>query len=676
MPSYSNLIYAGGYYGQQSRLAFSIQPFTSVAVGYDKVELTWAQLGNPEGAAFNAIRLVRNQVTFPETQEDGVILWEEYSLTGSPSLTTFEDGFDNFEDDNEHNDSPLIGGRFAYYRMWLRKDDDVWYRAGDTYVLIPQDHGTTAFTGTAAQTTHDKFMDLIPKVYTTATQSPLDNVDPESTLYTFLKGFSLTLDELLTYVDVLKPNYSGLSTPPPVVSLQAQQLGIPLEYSLGLRAMKKMVREAVFLHNNKGTALGVGTLAENLTGFSPTVTRTKNLMLTMQDSTFYKGLGNWLPGGSCTLTVEDSVYHDTSETNVSDKTYTAKVVASSASSFIFNGENKPKTLGIPVTAEEDYQLVFFALTSTASRSVTAKVTWYDYMGTAVGNASQTFSLTANTWAKNVSSSWEAPATAAYAAVRLSFSGAATFYLDKVQFALYESSTPSYEEARGVNVFLSPSKTNLIKNPSFEETTTLWDITDEENSLVESTLAQAVGLSQMLESVTNTDALTQYTTESDPGVSVGHFYTASLYAKTVLGTEEFELKLTATSGSDVTVETIGPVTLTNEWQRIHVTLFVPSTYDETTFLTVDFVGEETTGNTVHLDSVQLEASYLPTDYFDGEFPFEYGAMWAGTENESVSYLYPNKEIKIPRLIANLAEYMPIGTTYSVSTYDGLEYIGIS
>lgn len=676
MPSYSNLVYAGGYYGQQSRLAFSVQPFTAVAVDYDKVELTWAQLPNPEGAAFNAIRLVRNQVTFPETQEDGVILWEENSLTGVPSLTTFEDGFDNLLDSNEHNDAPLLGGRFAYYRMWLRKDDNIWYEAGDAYVIIPQDHGVSAFAGTASQTTHDKFMDLIPKVYTTATQSPIDNVDPTSTLYTFLKGFSLTLDELLTYADVLKPNYSGLSTPPQVVSLQAQQLGMPLEPALGLRAMKRLVREAVYLHNNKGTALGVQTLAESLTGFSPTVTQTKNLMLSMQDSTFYKNVGNWLPGGSCTIAVEDSVYHNTTETNVSDKTYTAKVVASSTSSFISNGENKPKTLGIPVTGGEDYQLVFFALTATASRSITAKVTWYDYTGTAVDNDSQTFSLTANTWAKNVSSSWEAPATAAYAAVRLSFSGAATFYLDKVQFALYESSTPSYEEARGVNVFLAPSKTNLVKNPSFEEMNAFWDVTDDGNELVASTLSQAVGLSQMLESTTNTGALTQYTTESDAGLSVGHFYTASLYAKTVSGAEDFELTLTATSGVDTVTATTSTVELTDEWQRIHVTLFVPATYDETTFLTVDFIGAETTGNLVHLDGVQLESSYLPTDYFDGEFPAAYGAMWAGTENESVSYLYPNKDIKVPRLIANLAEYMPIGTTFSVSTYAGLEYIGIS
>ena len=681
MPSYSNLIYAGGYYGQQSRLSFSVQPFTAVAVDYGKVELNWASLSNPEGAAFNAVRLVRNQVTFPETQEDGVILWEETSLTGPFSRAGYEDGFDNFEDDNEHNDSPLIGGRFAYYRMWLRKDDDVWYRAGDAYVLIPQDHGTTAFTGTASQTTHDKFMDLIPKIYTTATQSPVDNVDPESTLYTFLKGFSLTLDELLTYVDVLKPNYSGLSTPPPIVSLQAQQLGIPLEYSLGLRAMKKMVREAVFLHNNKSTTLGVGTLAENLTGFSPTVTQTKNLMLTMQDSTFYKGVGNWLVNGNGTIQSANNFAPASGLENAADVTYTGKVVTSSNNVKISNGVSRPKTTGVPVSGDVDYNFSFYSYfdgdPGVDEALPTATVHWFDYTGAFIDSDTDAAIVdTANNWMRqtfNVTS----PVNAAYAAFDIQFNIDGTWYIDRVQLALAEEFvTPSYEEARGVKVFLAPSKTNLVKNPSFEEMNAFWDITDDGNDLVDSTLPQAAGVSQMLESTTNTDALTQYTTESDAGLSVGHFYTASLYAKTVSGTEDFELTLTATSGLDTVTETTGTVELTDEWQRIHVTLFVPSTYDETTFLTVDFVGAETTGNLIHLDGVQLEASYLPTDYFDGEFPDAYGAMWAGTANESVSYLYPNRQVKIPRLLANLAEYMPIGTTYSVSTYAGLEYIGIS
>jgi phage tail-like protein len=678
MPSYSNLVYAGGYYGQQSRLSFSVQPFTSVAIDYDKVLLTWAPLPNPDGEAFNAVRLVRNQVTFPETQEDGLILWEEDQLTGPFSKSTFVDGYDNLLDENEHNDSPLIGGRFAYYRMWLRKDDNVWYEAGDTYLIIPQDHGATAFAGTTAQTTHDKVMDLLPKVYTTATQSPIDNVDPESTLYRFLKGFSLTLDELLTYADVLKPNYSGLSTPPQVVSLQAQQLGLPMESSLGLRAMKHLVREAVYLHNNKGTLLGVQTLAESLTGFAPTVTQTRNLMLSIQDSTFYKGVGNWTPVGNCNIVSAANIPIVTGIEGCADLTYTGKVTVSTTGAKLSNGNLLPKTRGIPVLPETNYEVSFqhkFDSGSTASLSLTA--TWYDYLGTAIDSEVVTGLSSSSTWAL-AENTFESPAEATYLGIDITFPSTGTYYIDMVQVAQEnpDSLNAPYEEPRGVNVFLAPSKVNLVKNPSFDELNALWDITDDGNELVDSTFAHAFGTSQMLESTTNTDALTQYTTESDAGIPAGQFYTASLYAKTVSGTEDFELTLTATSGLDTVTETTGTVTLTDEWQRIHVSLFVPSTYDETTFLTIDFVGEETTGNVIHLDGVQLEASYLPTDYFDGEFPDVYGAMWAGTENESVSYLYPNRHVKIPRLVANLAEYMPIGTPFAISTYAGLEYIGIS
>ena len=681
MPSYSNLVYAGGYYGQAARLSFSVQPFTAVAIDYDKVLLTWSAIQNPSGEVFNAVRLVRNQVTFPETQEDGVILWEETQLTGPFSKSTFVDGYDNLLDDNEHNDSPLIGGRFAYYRMWLRKDDNVWYEAGDTYLVIPKDHGATAFAGTSTQTTHDKVMDLLPKVYTTATQSPIDNVDTESTLYQFLKGFSLTLDELLTYADVLKPNYSGLSTPPQVVSLQAQQLGLPLESALGLRAMKRLVREAVYLHNNKGTSLGVQTLAESLTGFAPTVTQTKNMMLTMQDSTFYKGIGSWLVIGDGTIEAADNFSPSSGLETVSDITYTGEVITNVDGVKISNGVSSPKTKGVPVSGEVDYNFSFYSFFKSDpgvdTPYPTATVHWFDYTGALI--SSDTDSSVADAYGSWVRQSMNvtSPEGAAFAAFDIELNLAGTWYIDRAQFALAEeATTPSFEEARGVNVFLAPSKTNLLKNPSFDALNSFWVIDDNGSSLVDSTFAHASGLSQMLESITNTSALTQYTSESDPGITVGHFYTASIYAKTESGTEDFELTLTATSGTDTVSETSGTVTLTDAWQRIHVTLFVPATYDETTYLTVDFIGAETTGNTIHLDGAQLEATYLPTDYFDGEYPEVYGAMWAGTENESVSYLYPNKHVKIPRLVANLAEYMPIGTTYAISTYAGLEYIGIS
>lgn len=679
MPKYNNVLYAGGYYGQQSRLAFSVQPFTAVTIDYDKVHLTWSALPNPDGAAFNAVRLVRNQVAFPETQEDGVILWEETNLVDPFSISEFIDGQNNTPDVNGYANAPLVPGRFAYYRMWLRKDDNIWYEAGDAFTLIPKDHGATAFSGTTTQSTHDKFMDLLPKVFTSATQSPIDNVDPTSTLYTFLKGFSLTLDELLTYADVLRPNYSGLSVSPDVVSLQAYQLGLPQEYSLGLRPMKRLVREATFLHNNKGTALGVQTLAESLTGFAPTVTQTKNLMLSMQDSTFYKGVGNWLPVGNCVVTSVDNQVIATGNERTIDQTYSGKVVVSTANAKIVNGTNSPKTKGIPVSSTDYYNVSFYAKSAASSASVTVTAHWYNYLGVLLSsNTSSPFSLTSS-WTRVNFDDIGNVANAAYMTIDVQFNTTGTYYVDMFQVAVaLAPETPAYEEARGVDVLLAPSKVNYLKNPSFDVINSEWTIDDVSHTLVDSTFAHAVGMSKMLQSVTKTGAVTRYDTSTDAGLPVGTFYTASIYARTTSGTEDFVLGMQAagTGGMPYTSAASDVVTLTTEWQRIHVTLYVPESYGTGMAISVSLIGEATTGNTIDLDGAQLETAYLPTDYFDGEFPAAYGASWAGTANESISYLYPNKLIKIPRLIANLAEYMPIGTPYYVSTYEGLEYAGIS
>jgi phage tail-like protein len=686
LSKYNTLIYAEGYYGQQSRLSFSVQPFTAVTIDYDKVQLTWASLNS----TFNAVRLVRNQVTFPETQEDGVILWEETNLTGTFSRSVFVDGYDNLLDNDEHNDSPLIGGRFAYYRMWLRKNDNVWYQAGDALTIIPKDHGATAFSGTAEQTTHDKVMDLLPKVFTSATQSPLDNVDPTSTLYRFLKGFSLTLDELLTFADVLKPNYSGLKTPPQIVSLQAQQLGLPLEYALGLRAMKRLVREAVYLYNNKGTKLGVQTLAESLTGFAPTVTPTYNLMLSMQDSTFYKGIGNWLPKGNCTISyvnnepaaVGGGALDDLTHLGgpyMADKTYVGKVVVSTANASIINGSNSPKTRGIPVVPSNDYHFSAYVKSAASSAGAKLLVHWYDYNGALISSAtSSTLSVT-STWTRLAFTYQTAPTNAAYLTVDMQFTATGTYFVDMVQVAnanVVALGNPTYQEARGVNVFLAPSKTNYLVNPSFDELNTYWNLGDASHTLVDSDFADATDQSKMLRSVTNTGDTTTYGMATQTIIPVGQFYTFSIYAKTDSGTQNFQIILTASDGGLNSIVEQGPTeTITTDWKRFHYTIYVPETFSTEALINCQFQGE-TDGGVVYLDSAQLETSYLPTDYFDGAFPAAYGALWAGTPNQSISYLYPNKSIKVPRLIANLADYMPIGTPFMVETYAGIEYVGIS
>lgn len=671
MPRYDGFEYATGYYGQRAVLGYSVAPFTATVIDYGKVRLTWASLSS----TFNAVRLVRNQIAFPETQEDGVVLWEETGLDGTFSRAEFVDGEDNFLDSTALNNSPLVEGRFAYYRMWLRKDNHVWIPVGDVFTLIPKQHLTSSFPGAPASTTHDRLMEMLPRVFTSATQSSTDVVDPTSTLYSFLKGFSLTLDELITYADLLKPDFSGLTMHPNMVSSYLFQLGLPNEYSLGLKALKRLVNESAFLKQNKATMLGIQTLAEILTGYAPVVSPSANLMLTMQDSTFYKGVGNWLPVGNCSVSSVTETPSATGVERAIDLAYTGKVVVGTAQAKLVNGTTAPKTKGIPVSPNSYYNVSFYAKSAASSASVTVIARWYNYLGELVSsNGSSPFSLSSS-WTRFNFDDLPSPADAAYMGIELQFNTTGTYYLDMVQVAVaLAPETPAYEEARGVSVLLLPKKTNLISNPSFDVLNGLWTIVDASHTLVDSPFQDSAGASQMLESVTSTDDVTSYSTVVSTVPSLGQYYSFSIYGKTLSGTETLNLNLSISDGVDTYTATQS-VTFTDVWSRPYVRLFVPAGLGPTAEFTCSLNGI-TTGNTLDIDSAQLELGYFPTDYFDGEFPTEMGALWAGTTNESVSYLYPNKLAVVPRLIANLKDFLAIETPYYVSTYAGLEYSAIS
>lgn len=102
MAKYGGFVYRGAYYGEIPRLPFSVEPFTAVAVDYDKIQLYW---GPPQGQ-INGLRLVRNQTGFPEWPEDGVTLFERNSTEGDFGDTFYIDGADNLSDDDLTNNIP------------------------------------------------------------------------------------------------------------------------------------------------------------------------------------------------------------------------------------------------------------------------------------------------------------------------------------------------------------------------------------------------------------------------------------------------------------------------------------------------------------------------------------------------------------------------------------------
>ena len=632
MAVYKSVLYNEAKYGAQSRLSFSVEPISAVALDYAQVKISW----NLPVGGYTGFRLVRSQDGFPETAEDGIILYEQFGINSSggvASKSSFIDGVDT----TSHYYSSLVEGKYAYYRVWLLRTSEidsvssVWYEAGDAYTLIPSQHPTTDVDGTSFLTTHDKIMGLLPRVYTSTSQSPLDEVDPSSDLFKYLKGFSFTIDELLTFADNLIPENTGKTLNPSLLFLKAYELGVTQEPGIATKNQKRVIREAIYNYQHKGTLAGVRTFAESLTGYNCEIQISPNLFLNVENSTFYKGVGYWISEGDVAITLEDAVI-PTSENNSIDTAYCAKVVVGTAGASVSNGADYPVTRGIPVTAGGSYTLSYYAKTASGTADHTPSISWYDYKGTLIRTDTAGAATTASTtWGQasltKTAPGYSSPVTTAkltsnvvtlgvsdqhtfvtgdsviisgvgspfdgtvslsgtttstisyavtnadipidyvygtanknetdavYASVNVSFGSATTYYLD--MFQLSSSSVTDYSEARAVNIYLSPTKYNHIKNPSFEYdssiTGTGWAVTPSGGvSLPANTSGGSYigpyGVltgSKLLQLVTNTGSVSSVVATTDKTLkATGETYCFSIYGKATSGSHDYSLSLSA------------------------------------------------------------------------------------------------------------------------------------
>ena len=73
MAKYGVNYYGSSTYGALAKLAYSVEPMSALALDFSRILISW-QI--PRGT-FTQVRLVRNQAGYPETSEDGVIIFEE-----------------------------------------------------------------------------------------------------------------------------------------------------------------------------------------------------------------------------------------------------------------------------------------------------------------------------------------------------------------------------------------------------------------------------------------------------------------------------------------------------------------------------------------------------------------------------------------------------------------------
>jgi hypothetical protein len=756
MGLYNIATYGVDKYGEAPRLAFSVAPFTATAIPgvpdeeYQTVQLNWAA---PEGD-ISRIRLLRSQDGYPETEEDGLIIW---SWTEESALPRIEE----FVDSPSTTSIPLISGRYAYYRIWIfRESTRTWLIAGDALAIVPSPHDSSIDDGTTLVSTHDKFMDALPRVFTGVNQSPLDVLDRTSPLYKFLKGFSFTLDEIMTLADNILPEESGASINPNLIVLKALNLGLEPEAYIATKNQKRLVREAVYMYTNKGTKAAIETYAESLTGFAPTVTSSPNLLLSIQDSSFYKGLGNWTVVGDATLALEQTVVpvDEGAAPLAVDYSYTAKFTAAAANASIRNGTASPRTLGVPIQAETEYTLQAQVLTTVElGNTLTPTIFWYDYLGASLGTSTGTaIPVTEDTWTKVVYTA-TAPVDAAYAGLDMQLATAGVSYFDMVQLA--ESSAGDYYEARAIDIFLAPKKTNEILNPAFDPAgAASWSIVAQDYEYITPTTLGGGQFGTHMLRVDGTDAgLTSISTDSGV-VESGKYYTFSIYARMegivvldgqiVNNVATFTLdsappwsvgqivtvgffegrnevgvaspsvfdgswEILSIDGTSISVEIISedvalqtasefaricrPETMTlrlnsydalaeageeiadvheatyafnGQWVRYSVTGYISSSSNPI-YLQAS-VYSDTQGCVMDFDGAQLEASYTPTDYFDGASPLSYGAVWEGTEYASRSHIYPNKAIKTTRLAETILDWVPINRAVTIRTVAGVQH----
>jgi hypothetical protein len=171
-----------------------------------------------------------------------------------------------------------------------------------------------------------------------------------------------------------------------------------------------------------------------------------------------------------------------------------------------------------------------------------------------------------------------------------------------------------------------------------------------------------------------------TAVTDTGMSVGQYYTFSIYLRATAGTPtNVRLLITATDGTTSKSASFNNISLTSTWTRHSVTLYVPDTLvAANTYITSRITtAAAISSTTIQFDGAQLEDGFVATDYFDGSYSWA-GASWAKAinANSSYSYLYANKDSKLSLLKSQITDWLPFRTPYIVRSKYGVEFSGVA
>ena len=652
MAKYSNGVYHTFKYGDTPRLVFSAEPLTLDVLTFNKVKLTWVSpIGN-----FTKFRIVRNQNGLPSSAEDGVIIYRTRSLDGASlqgklPFNSFVDGQDN------PTSIPLTPGANVYYRIFLYTSDNIWVVAAEATDVVPKD--TDAML---------KFLNTLPRVLVSKELSPTGTIplktdSNKSDFYNFNDALIFTYEQMLTQIDLLRPKYNFDSANYYTIPTEFFSVGLTPEYNIPTTNQRRLIRDAIHLYQTKGTKAGIQEYSEDLTNYPTTLSYSPNLLLSVQESTFYNGTGNWV-ATSGTLVASTDILPDTNPSNQIDIEYAGKFTASSSSGKIKLGFDNPILNGIPVQPNTQYTVSMKIKSPTSAGNVTLSVQPYDRTGATTGSlVSSTATAAVNAWG-SVSKTFTTGSTDTYLGLQIGVSASGIYYFDQV--CLQTGSSVAYDEARALTLTVYPSKTNYINNPSFNVDFTGWSYTGMNTPTRDSTNISPFDFAGAYSGKFVTTGAWTLANSSHIPAQPGTYLVASAYVQSADMTNmtmymdfyDSGDNLVSTVQSDPTVSV-----LSSDWSRFYVRGLV-NVNTSVSYAKIRFSGN--TSGTFYLDMAQAEVGYNPSDYIDGDMPAYFGVVWAGTANNSASYQYPDKDTRLLRLAQTLPEWVPYNAFWRVNT----------
>jgi hypothetical protein len=615
MATYSTFKYFRKLYGDFAPFRTSSTLLAQV-VDYHRVRI-FAEVPERVGSRYI---IVRTNNGAAEDPSNGRVVSEGIF---SSRLLEFDDVLESFSDGTQFTDLTPLGAS-AYYTLFIITDEQQWLKDAATSVVIPKDNDTAR-----------SLTELFPPVLLSNDSDVLYPPDVlESDLYRFLYGLGLTYDELSTTIDFIIPENRDLRVTRRLHPMLSTGIGMPDEFTIGVKANARLYRNAGYIYRNKGRLESIAAYVESLTGWNSVAIESKNKFLTIDDGSFEYSVGNWS---------WDETEMELDHVPINDTTVLGPVMPYETEAYPFSklgvGKVTLRTTGsvrmslpgvvdrnlcIPVTGGEAHYLSVPVLKSTGTVTVTPSVEWLTQTAEPIVTSFIGNIEAEEDWAF-AEGTIVAPSDAYFAVIHLDILGEEgdEAYLDCLSFT------------EGVVV----RRTNLVTNADISDNDGFALIDDTDRLLEYS--AERVWVGGQAIKVTNTSVTPQTlavtTTEVIPA-EPGQPYTASLQVNPTVNTRvRLILDWRDETGTVVTSTSSYQTTLNNRWTRVHYTVTAPN--DVTNLrLVVEVEDALSDDEAVFFDGFLIEQSPNLGDFFVGTTANTYGAA----SSLYGSFIYSNPE----------------------------------